>query len=916
MSIVLSAALAAVFAAMLPGGSGNVWIGAALGALFGLFLRLQGRVAALEREARHAAPAARAAAPGSVPPQRSSTASVRGEPPRAAAQSPATAPDPAPGEPPRVPRPEPATAATHAKRDDSWREPSRQPAPDTAPDRSPTLELRVLKQLKQWFTSGNVPVKVGVVLSVFGVGFLVKEAFDRDWLVIPLELRLICVALFGFALLGLGWRLRQRRPNYAVSVQGGGIAVLYLTIYASYALYGLLGGPLAFGLLFAVTLACGGLSVAQDARVLAVLGIVGGFLAPVLTSSGAGNHVLLFSYYALLNSAIVGIAWFKSWRELNLLGFAFTFLIGSVWGYLAYRPEEFASTEPFLIVFVLMYTLIPVLFAHRQPPELKGFVDGTLVFGTPLIGFGLQQRLVGDTEYGLAISAVVLAALYAGLAAFLHRRPERELRVMVESYLALAFAFAAIAIPLALDARWTSVAWALQGAAAFWLGCRQYRKLALLAGVVLQLGAAVTHVIAMTRGGIDAPVLNGQFLGAVWIALAACLSSWAIDRVSPADSRLRRGPLAWIALAWGALWWVGAGLDEIDRTLPVAYRMSANLGFMALTSLAAAFVAGLSRWPRCNAIALLLAPAMVYAFAAAFDNASHPLAYAGWLAWPLALLVYFGVLRLREDYCAPLAPLLHALGLWLLAGVLAAEVYWHIARWTQGVWAASAALATGAAMQVATLRLRDAAFWPMRAQRRSYVLLASAGLALVLATAVIYLNASSDGGAPPLPYLPLLNPLELASALVCFAAFCWFGAVREFAPSLQLEPRQIATAGSLLALFVLTMTVARAVHHWTGVAFEFRALAESTVLQAALSIVWGGAALGGMIFGALGKRRTVWIGGALLMGVVVVKLFIVELDNAGTVGRVVSFLGVGVLLLIVGYFAPVPPRTERSTTAA
>jgi uncharacterized membrane protein len=102
-----------------------------------------------------------------------------------------------------------------------------------------------LGKLARWFTTGNVPVKVGVVLSLFGVGFLVKEGIDRQWLVLPLELKLIVVALFGVGLLVLGWRLRQRQRVYALSVQGGGIGVLYLTIYASFALYDLLPAPLA-----------------------------------------------------------------------------------------------------------------------------------------------------------------------------------------------------------------------------------------------------------------------------------------------------------------------------------------------------------------------------------------------------------------------------------------------------------------------------------------------------------------------------------------------------------------------------------------------------------------------------------------------------------------------------------------------
>jgi uncharacterized membrane protein len=100
------------------------------------------------------------------------------------------------------------------------------------------------------------------------------------------------------------------------------------------------------------------------------------------------------------------------------------------------------------------------------------------------------------------------------------------------------------------------------------------------------------------------------------------------------------------------------------------------------------------------------------------------------------------------------------------------------------------------------------------------------------------------------------------------------------------------------------------------VPYDLESLAESTAFQSSLSIVWGIAGLAAMVAGARAARRGVWLAGAALMGVVVVKLFLVDLGNTDTLARVVSFLGVGVLLLVVGYFAPVPPRVEPAVRAA
>ena len=770
----------------------------------------------------------------------------------------------------------------------------------------------LLATFRDWLTSGNLAAKVGVVLSLFGTAFLVKEAIDRSWLVVPIEVRLMGIALFGMTLLAIGWRLHERRPSYAVSLQGGGIAVLFLTIYAAFALYGLLPVGLAFGLLVLVTAAAGTLAVLQDARVLAVLGLVGGFLTPVLVSSSAGDHVALFSYYAILNLAVVSIAWFKSWRELNVLGFLFTFVIGSLWGYAAYRPEHFATTEPFLVLFVLMYTVIPTLFASRQVPELRGFVDGTLVFGTPIVGFGLQSQLVAGSEFGLAISAVVWAGLYIALAAYLHARRSPELRVLTEAFLSLGMVFLAVAVPLAFDADVTSVAWALQGAAMIWLGRRQQRPLALFAGVLLQLGAAVTYVL---QGPADdgVAILNGTYLGALSIALAGWFSSRVFDALPESSDPRQARVAAGLAFFWGTAWWIAAGLTEIDRFVPTGAELAATLLFAAASTLAAIAIG--RRWPRFNLNGLLMVAAMVYVLAASIGRLSHPLAGLAGLAWPVALLAHFIFLRRRETQFRALAASLHTLGFWLVAGLLCLETHWWAGPAGIDAWPLAAALSAVAALVLATVGLSRRVDWPLGAHESSYVAVGGGGALALVAVVTLGNQLLSPALPSPLPYVPILNPLELVTLFVFLATVSWYRRSVSIHPRLELESRSLAAVLASLGLVFLTSVVARSVHHFAGVPFELASLLESTVLQAALSIVWGSAALIGMIVGARCGRRVVWTAGALLMGVVVLKLFLVELDNTGTLARIVSFLGVGVLLLVVGYFAPAPPRSVEEAVA-
>jgi uncharacterized membrane protein len=366
-----------------------------------------------------------------------------------------------------------------------------------------------------------------------------------------------------------------------------------------------------------------------------------------------------------------------------------------------------------------------------------------------------------------------------------------------------------------------------------------------------------------------------------------------------------------------------AGIAELGRHAPGRLEPAVSLLFIAATALGALVTASHIDWRRLNTVSFLTLPAMVLGLPLALVAKPHPLADLGWLAWPVIFGVHALALRLREAQFPVLRPALHAVAYWVLALLLAVETAWSVDRIADGIWPASAALAATAVLVLLTLRAGSAAAWPVASQPRTYVF---GGIGVVLAGLVIAtlaVNLTSAADPAPLPYVPLLNPLELASVLVAFVLLRWSEACASLlrpthadegaSPAARITQIGIALP-ALFGLFLLTMIVARTVHHWAGVPFDLELLARSTQFQAALSMVWGTAALAAMLLGARRARRTVWMCGATLMAIVVVKLFAVDLGNTGTVGRVISFLGVGVLLLVVGYFAPVPPRTRLGAT--
>lgn len=779
------------------------------------------------------------------------------------------------------------------------------------PEREPQNSL--IDALVRFFTDGNVVVRVGIVVLFFGVAFLLKFAVDNNLL--PIELRLGAAALGAIGLIALGWHLRQRRPAYALLIQGGGIGIFYLTVYASAKLYHLIPAGMAFVLMTAIVVLSGILAVLQDSRSLAAFGVSGGFLAPVLISTGGGNHVMLFSYYALLNAGILGIAWFRAWRELNLLGFLFTFVIGSLWGLQYYRPQYFATTEPFLVLFFGFYVAIAVLFALRQPLQLRGYVDGTLVFGVPIVGFALQAGLVKDMQYGLAYSALVLAAFYLLLASALWRQRIDGMRLLTEAFLALGVVFATLAIPLGLDARWTSAAWAVEGAALVWVGVRQQRLLPRISGQLLQLGAGASFLLTLPHSYGGWPVLNGSFLGMVLLALAGLFSSFYLQRH---QQNLRSGeqPLAAVMLSWGLLWWLAAGLREIDRHVGWEDQFAAIVLFVSGSAGALLWLQRRVDWAMLRYPLLGLLPAAALLSMNVLVNAQPAHFFARWagLSWLALFAVQYRLLwRLEGQFSEWLLRFGHSATLWLLMIIFAWEARWW-SDWAldgQGVWAWAALALMPAFIMLLLLRRGEWLRWPVARWLTTYQGEALIPVALVLWVWSL-LGVMSNGDPWPLPYLPLLNPLELSQMMVLLVLTAWYWHNRErFAYWLaQLLPVPWYALG-LAAFALLNEAVAHAVHYWADVPYHPGSLHRSVLFQTSISVVWTLTALLITVLATRNGKRPLWFVGAALLALVVVKLFFIDLARTGTVERIVSFIAVGGLMLVIGYFSPLPPRSSE-----
>ncbi len=305
---------------------------------------------------------------------------------------------------------------------------------------------------------------VGIIAIIFGASFFLKYAFDNN--IIGETGRVILGVFGGLGFIVLGEILRPRLEKYSFILSGGGLALLYLSIYAAYAFY-----PQTFGLsqtgafaFMSVVTAFGVvLSVWANAMPLASLAAFGGFLTPFLIGSTHPNDMGFFTYIALLNLGILAVAFSKNWRELTLLGFLGTMVNFAAWFGTQYHPDKLFFTIYALVIFYAIYVCTSVV-ANLSTKEASNEGDLFILSINPAWFFGwLYFLLKPDYEYSLGFIAAALGAVYiffAYLASTMHHEDSKFSLFLG----AIAVLFLTIAVPLQLSQNAITIAWAMEAA--------------------------------------------------------------------------------------------------------------------------------------------------------------------------------------------------------------------------------------------------------------------------------------------------------------------------------------------------------------------------------------------------------------------------------------------------------------------
>ncbi len=753
-------------------------------------------------------------------------------------------------------------------------------------DQQPDPLTKFFAWLKNYFTTGNPMVKVGGVILFFGLSFLIKFAISNE--LISMEMALLGVLLFAIALVITGFRYKNREGDFGLILQGVGIAIFYLAIFSGAKFFSIIPFGMALALMITTVFFATFLAIIQDAFYLAIFATVGGFLSPILTATGEGSHVVLFGYYAFLNVGIVAIAWYKSWRLLNLIGFGFTFVIGTAWGVSNYHPQDFATTEPFLIFFFLLYVTVAILFAHCTQFKLKGYVDSALVFGVPSVGFGLQTALTQDMEYALAYSALGVSALYLSLAMWLRKREAFSL--LSESFLALGVVFLSLVFAFAFSPEVSSVIFALESSAIIWVSLRQERLYARVFALLLELYALVTFV-SQTRYMLETEFfLNSVYLGFAILTIAALSTAYIYEKhsahIEPFEQHLNK-----IFLSTGILIWIIAGFREVDQQEYAYFSI-----YLSLSALGFLLLARRTQWQTLSFSLEFYSPLTLITFAISMTNETHPFVGYNSIALPLFIFTHYLLLyKLKFTFAA----LAHSVGLWVILGLLSWESYYWLEKLSP-----LGALTLVPLLSILSIYFiaKRPGFWPFTEYYESYRTLGTQGIAIALVFWEI-IAFSHLAIVSTLLYIPLFNPLELMQVSVLVTLVWW-------AKQTTINTTYILAFTGTSTIAMLTLMLARSVSYYGDVIYSIDHLAQSNLFQTSLSIMYTFIALTVILYAKRHAARTIWMVGAGLQAFVVIKLLLVDMSRSGSLERIISFLVVGVLISLIGFIAPLPPKKE------
>jgi uncharacterized membrane protein len=750
---------------------------------------------------------------------------------------------------------------------------------------------------------GNWLARIGVLALIIGVAFLLKLAADNDWIG-PMGWIALGIGT-GLAMSGIGYYWKMKYPTLAQAITGGGIAILYLSAFAAFALFDLINFYLATGFLLVVSIFSATLSLRHNSMALAIIGIFGAFSAPFILAGFAeegatavtetSRSAWLLVYIIVVDLGVLALSTFRNWRWFTLLALFSSLVAFGAW-YSRFGDEASLLTSQGSLTIIFLIFAGATTFYHIVWRRAAREFDYTLMVINAAAYFGLSYMLLRpDLNEWMGGFTFALSLFYGSLSYLALKRGAENIRLSFFA-LGISLIFFTVAIPIQLgDAAWVTIAWAAEGAVLVWLSFALRMPLFRFSSYAVFAAMAARLLFFDARISLpDAtPFINERFLAffvcivttyfagyLVWRNRDSLLdwekSNWQIFPIFIASASLfvtisipiELGNAVWTTVAWAA---EGALLVWLSFTLRTPLlRFASYAVFAAMAARLLFFDARLS---------LPDATAFINERFLAFLICIVATYFAGFLVWRNRA----SLLDWEKTDWSVFSIFIVSASLFVTVSI---PIELGNAVWTTIAWAAE-----GAILVWFSLIFRIPLF-----RICSYAVFAA------MAARLLFFDTKVDLAS----FQVVLNERFLAFLIAIialyFASWREMKALRKSETTWSYYPIFLVSA-NFLTLWLFSVEIMN--YFDSRIIIADSSGAETTNLQNAKNLsltgLWAFYAVIVLVVGIVKRSRFVRVAALVLLAIPIVKVFAYDVIALEQVYRIVAFVGLGILLVTSGY---------------
>lgn len=381
------------------------------------------------------------------------------------------------------------------------------------------------------FIGENLVNKIGIAILVLSIAYFVKYAIDSNWIgeVGRVAIGLVC----GGILIGFAHRMRNSYNAFSSVLVGGGLAVFYFTITLAFHQFQLFNQITAFIILIVITIFAVALSLLYNKQELAVIALVGGFSSPFMVSTGHANYNGLFLYLVVLNTGLLVIAYYKSWRVLNISSFGLTVLVFTAVLSQLSAPTYYIGFI-YASIFYLLYLAINIAYNVRENRSFIGSDFSILLINTALyfsVGLYLLTQMQLEQYRGLFSSS--LAVLNLGLSYILFRNKKVDTNILY-LLIGITLTFVSLTAPIQLEGNQITLFWASEAVLLYWLylksGIKLSRITARIVWVAMLISLFMDWMNIYSSSQVLPVLANKGFITTLFSAIATFVLAVLVKR--------------------------------------------------------------------------------------------------------------------------------------------------------------------------------------------------------------------------------------------------------------------------------------------------------------------------------------------------------------------------------------------------